>query len=62
MYVRTIGYAGAAFFCLQVIGGIFIHYRLGIVAIGGWFEKKLGIDNNNMRDKTQDSLIKKEIK
>ena len=24
MYVRTFGYAGVAFFCLQEIGGVFI--------------------------------------
>ena len=43
-------YFGSFFFCLHEFGGVFYHYRWGMVAIGGRFEQKLGMDDINKRD------------
>ncbi len=37
-------------FCLHEFGGVFYHYRWGMVAIGEWGEQKLGMDDINKRD------------
>ena len=54
-------FSGVSLFCLQVFGGVFNHYRWGMVAIGEWGEQKLGLDDV-IRETKLKMLDKNEIK